>query len=116
MPRVKFSIVLPDAQVLLAVGLQEWAIHSALPGQMCAPYLPTPILICYGIDAPAIVLRRLLLLPLEHRMTAIPLIFGFRLDDIALLFCVALVWYFVGTRLDARLSSAKSAPRRMTFA
>jgi hypothetical protein len=116
MPRVKFSIILPDVQVLLAVGLQEWAIHSALPRQMCAPYLPTPMLICYGIDAPAIVLRRLLLLPLELRSIAIPLIVGFRLDDIVLLFCVAFVWYFVGKRLDTKLSPAKSARRRMTFA
>jgi len=109
MRTIKFAIVLPLFQLLLAACLLEAADagRPAFPLHGDELYVPTLRLICLGVNAPAWVLTILL--------TGFPLhdvkLFRLYTSDLEFLACVALVWFFVGKALDARAASRPQPPR-----
>src|SRR5260370_11723572 len=50
---MKLSRVLPPVSVALAVALLQWGRHSGPPMVLDTIWVPTPTLLCYGVNAPA---------------------------------------------------------------
>jgi hypothetical protein len=66
--------------------------------------MPTPTLVCFGISAPALLLKGvLLLLPLTWRLGSV---LGFSAGEIAFLAGTIILWYFVGRATEGPRSSA----------
>ena len=94
MRKLKFAIVLPITQVLIALILLLWADRTPVPPKLDYYYLPPAWLICKGLNAPAM----LLLVPFGGDWYFVPSmpIVG---RGLFLMF-VAVVWYLVGRALD----------------
>ncbi len=100
--RLKFSFVLPAAQLLIAVVLI--AVGNRVPGpRVDSPWIPTVRLVCHGINAPVAPLGLLGIL-LERVDRRPPSILGFGAGEIFFLAGVVLLWYLVGRALDRRKS------------
>lgn len=98
----RLAFVLPVAQVVTATLLLDWGhrLRLGLGPHPAVFYTPTVTQICYGISAPAVLLR---LGSLLLRLNQTPPSIGhFGMDDLLFLVGVALVWYFVGRDLDSR--------------
>jgi len=94
MRKLKFAIVLPLIQVLVAVVLLLQADRTHGPGGVDYHYFPPAWLICKGLNAPAM----LLLVPFGgtwYFVPQIPIV-----GRALFLISVAIVWYFVGRLLD----------------
>ena len=104
MSTVKYRVVLPVMQFLLAVALLIAGRHSN-PGKIVDfPYPPTSLMVCGAISAPAALLEVLVrsLLPLDRLNHSPTTLFGFQLEDIVFLIGVVVLWYMVGRFIDTR--------------
>jgi hypothetical protein len=107
MKRSRFSIVLPCAQVLLALVLWRVARHDDTFRRLRLDtlYAPTAWLISNGINAPAILFRWL-----GHTFDASAVNeafanrFDFELSEAAFFVGVAVVWFLVGRAIDRRIA------------
>jgi hypothetical protein len=108
MPMIKFSIILPCVQVPLAVGLWEWGTYQ--PHSHSFGSWPTAGLVCYGINAPAILLSKLAVYP--FRMMYPPhFLSHYSLLEWAFFAGVAVVWFLVGLALDRKTARAGAEVR-----
>src|ERR1700730_7072894 len=100
--QLKFSIVLPVVQFILAILLLEWADRASRP-RFDTLYYPTSQLVCAGINAPATILIGFagLFDRVDH---APPPIFGLGLDEVFFFIGVLILWFLVGKVLDRRWS------------
>ena len=96
MPKLKNTLFLPLCQFVLAITLFAWGHNVTYPVRLDTIYLPTVTLICYGINAPILLIR-----PLISLLTSIQIghgprsILGFELDEILFLFAVLALWSLV---------------------
>jgi hypothetical protein len=96
---IKLSRVLPPVNVALAVGLLQWGRHSRAPVVLDTMWVPTPTLLCFGINAPAFRISRML----EQLVSSLRSDFLSKIaysTDIVFLIVVAIFWYLVGQRSD----------------
>src|SRR5262249_48666517 len=104
------SIILPCVQVALAVGLWEWGRYQ--PRAQGFGAWPIAGLICYGINAPAILPSRLAVYP--FRMMYPPHFLSYySLSEWAFFAGVAVLWFLVGLALDRKIRGT-STERRVT--
>jgi hypothetical protein len=107
MKRSRFSIVLPCAQVLLALALWRVARHDDTFRRLRLDtlYAPTAWLVSNGINAPAI-LFRWLGRPFDASAVneAFANRFDFELSEAAFFVGVAVVWFLVGRAIDLRIA------------
>jgi hypothetical protein len=110
--KVKFSLVLPSAQLALALAMLEWARRVVAPQRWDTFYWPTPALVCYGINGPAIFFK-LLVFPFTRGQPFWPLVsvFSYGLEDLSFFVGVVVLWFFVGRALD-RMMSVEELPER----
>jgi hypothetical protein len=102
--KLKFAIVLPITQLLIASTLLLWADRTYVP----PPNFPLAWLICKGLNAPAI----LLLVPFGgtwYFLPPMPFV-----GRALFLMSVALIWYPVGRVLDQRKAAKRARERRVT--
>jgi len=103
MSAVKLSIILPSVQVPLAIALWEWSSHEPHPRKLGYVPWPTDVLICYGINAPAIFFSRLASYPL--RMASPPWFLArYNYAELTFFVGVALLWFLVGTAADRKMT------------
>lgn len=99
MPKMKFSIILPVAQVAVAIGLLEWGQRVTPPKFLDTLYVATPTLVCMGINAPAQLMAMFALLLIPVRWTYIGFL-GFPLPHWFFLGGVIIVWSLLGRWFD----------------
>jgi len=96
MPKLKSTLFLPLCQFVLSITLFTWGHNVRYPVRLDTIYLPTVTLICYGINAPILLIR-----PLISLLTSIQIghgprsILGFALDEILFLVAVLGLWSLV---------------------
>lgn len=111
MRQLKLRFFLPVMQVLLAASLLYWATHEKTASISEELYASPTTLICFGINAPALLLRALgtwLGMPYINRAPTVVL--GFGLGDWFFLFGVVACWYLMGRWLDHLRSPDLQAP------
>ena len=111
MPKLKFATVLPISQFVIAVILLQL-------GDPRLSYVHTARLVCWGLNAPAMVSRGLGLLCGRWGLPCLTgPIAGFYTDDLFFLAGVVVVWYLVGRALDQRRTSqtVREVGRAMTL-
>jgi hypothetical protein len=96
-------LMLPLIQLLLAAALLRYGRTVPDPMQLDTMYVPTVTLVCYGINAPVLLIRPVIGV-LAGAGAARRTAFGFGLDEILFLIGVALLWYIVARRLATYLS------------
>ena len=96
---IKLSRVLPLANLILAVALLHWGRHSRAPVALDTVWVPTPTLLCYGINAPAFRISRMLDQLLSYLRSDLLSKIGDS-TDILFLIVLATFWYLVGKRAD----------------
>jgi len=113
--KLRFSIILPPIQFLLAVAMFEWARRVPVPRGVDTLYFPTATMVCYGINAPAIFLK-LLAFPFTRGAKSWPLpsIFGYGPEELAFLVGVVILWFFVGKELDRQRLGEMASENRIT--
>jgi hypothetical protein len=102
---IKLSRVLPPVSVALAVALLQWGRHSRPPVVFDTIWVPTPTLLCYGINAPAFRISGIL----NQVFSSLRNDFFSKIansSDILFVIVVAMFWYLVGKRID----DSRSAP------
>jgi hypothetical protein len=114
MRSVRLALVLPAIQLVVATVLLRSG-HEP-PAYFDTPYVPTPRLICWGLNAPALLFRGVDVL--IDRWDSAPdwgtqPVFGFYRDDLFFLLGVIVVWYLVGRALDRRRISKPAVSRRL---
>jgi hypothetical protein len=106
--KLRLAVALPVTQLIIAAILLSWGhrLKSGLGPHPAIFYVPTVTLVCYGISAPALLLRAALL-PLSQIRFSVA-----SLDAADLLFLsgVVVVWYFVGKAVDRRIHGLHSRP------
>lgn len=101
MRKLKLSFFLPAMQLLLAVSLLYWGAHERTASISEELYVSPATLICFGINAPALLLRALgAWLGMPHVNRASTVVLGFGLEDWFFLFGVVVCWYLLGRWLD----------------
>jgi len=111
--RLRFALLLPPAQLLLAVAMWEWAQRAPIPKGLDSPYSPTVDLVSKGINAPA-VLSKILTLPFYRTPHWPPSILGLTADEFLFFVGVVITWYLVGRALDRYIHSRGTGRSRMT--
>jgi hypothetical protein len=107
--RLKLAVLLPITQLAIAASLLQWSYRIPHP-QGVELYSPTPWLICFGLNAPALIFRAVSPAMWGEEYRWFPAsIAGFYSDEFFFLVGVILVWYLVGRTLDRR-----SSPRENT--
>jgi hypothetical protein len=109
MRKLTRAIVLPLAQVFVAVVLLLQADRTHGPGGVDYHYFPPAWLICKGLNAPAM----LLLVPFGgtwYFVPPIPIV-----GRALFLISVAIVWYFVGRLLDQRRAPSRAREHRVAI-
>jgi hypothetical protein len=96
---IKLSRVLPPINLTLAVALLEWGYHSRSPVTLDTVWVPTPILFCYGVNAPAFRISELAHHLLISLFGDLPSKISHSSDLLFVIF-VAIFWYLVGRRAD----------------
>lgn len=115
MRKIRFALVLPVVQLVLAIGLLRWGIWQVHhpPGSFDTPYAATPMFACQGINAPAVLLENFFrtVAPLRrvNEMLSDRLVGGY---DLSFLVGLMILWYLVGRNVDRRVMGATSAQRR----
>jgi len=110
MRKLRLALVLPITQFVIATILLKWGDRTVPPGKVM--YVHTARLICWGLNAPALLFRFLNPIGWGPMWDGLPRsILGFDTDDLFFLLGVIVVWYFVGRALDRRPASEKVAPR-----
>jgi hypothetical protein len=103
MRKLGLRFILPAAQLVLALILLSWGNHTKAPPHSDTPFTPSVTPICFGINAPALLLRALGAWLGTPRMDKAPaMLSGFGLDEWFFLVGVILCWYLVGLWLDSR--------------
>jgi hypothetical protein len=107
MRKLRFALVLPITQVVIALILLLWADRTPVPPHLDYSYHPPAWLICKGLNAPVM----LLLVPFGGDWYFVPSrpIVG---RGLFLIF-VAVVWYLVGRAVDQREAPRPARVRRM---
>jgi hypothetical protein len=106
--QLKLSLLLPLMQLFLAVGL--WDGHrTATPRVLDTFYWPTSVLICYGINAPALVLKLLAFPFTRGDQVTPPSISGYGLEELFFFLGVGILWFYVGKLLQRASERAPSA-------
>jgi hypothetical protein len=101
---VKFALLLPLLQVGLAFALWEWPLPTQMPEGLDARFVSTPMLIGYGISAPAFLIK-LLVLPFRRQTDYLPIWIGrFNIEDLIFFVGVFVLWLLVGRTLDRRMA------------
>lgn len=93
MRRLKLSLILPVSQFLLASVLLRLGHTATKAAGFDTLYVSTPTLICYGLNAPAVVLLKSLLFWLPRQGQ--PVVLGFDSLELGLLIGIILQWYAV---------------------
>jgi hypothetical protein len=100
---IRMSRIMPVTQVILAMVLLKWGEYHPYPtwwvrGMYSSFWVPTPILVCYGLNAPAYrlvpALNTLVFGRFMHKMA------GFYPVEQVLLLGVVVLWYLVGKKID----------------
>jgi hypothetical protein len=79
---MKFALLLPILQLVLAFVLWEWPYPTPVPVGLDARFVSTPMLIGYGISAPAI-LAKILVVPFRRQADYLPIWAGrFNIEDL----------------------------------
>lgn len=112
MSKLRFAVVLPVIQLILAVVLFKIGNGVKLPKGWDTPYIPGASLVCVGLSAPAFPL--IYLVPLLYRSWATVSILGLGLPQILFLPGVVAVWYLTGRTLDRWGRSLSSTRAHMT--
>lgn len=112
--RVRLSLLLPSAQLLLAVAMWEWARRAPWPKGSDTLYFPTVDLVSKGINGPAVLLTRILELPFDRENYWPGSILGLPPDRILFYLGVVVLWYLVGRALDRYIHSKAPGRTRMT--
>ena len=103
--KLRLRYFLPVVQFLFALGTLYSSTHEKLPSGSDDPFASPVTLICFGINAPALLLRALgawLGMPrIDH---APVVVFGLGLGEGFFLLGVIACWYSVGRWLDNRAS------------
>jgi hypothetical protein len=113
--RVRFSLLLPSVQLLLAAGMRKWAERGPWPKGLDTLYFPTVDLVSRGINAPA-VLFTVLADPLYGKHFSPPSVLGLPPERFLFYIGVMITWYLVGRALDQYLYSKGQRRTRMTAA
>lgn len=109
MRRLRFVFLLPIAQLVVALLLLQWGHRILPPRGLDTIYLPTPTLVCIGINAPALLFKvGDFLKPQTWKYTSIR---GFSLDEFWFLAGVLVIWFLIGLALDAHRLRGASTPR-----
>jgi len=104
--KLKLAIVAPIAQLALAIALLILAHRTSAPDPSeSSYYVPTAALVCYGINAPAALIKGVGVSITAEFIDRPLLAYGFGIEDGWFLGGVIIVWYLVGSALD-RLRSA----------
>lgn len=115
MRSMRFSLVLPCIQLPLAVALWEWGRRVSLDRHFDTFYWPTPALLCYGINAPA-VLTKLVVFPFTRTNEArfVPSVFGYNPEELAFFAGVIVTWFLIGRAIERRLAGGIQTQNRNT--
>ncbi len=106
MRKLRLAFALPFIQSILAAILLQWRTQSGF-------YVPTPRLVCWGLNAPALLFRTLNPIRWGPAFWWLPRsILGFDTDDLFFMAGVIVLWYLVGHALDRRGVSATAGRRR----
>lgn len=102
MGKIKFAWVLPVVNLSLVLALWVYDMRTPLPNWDTG-YTSTPMMIGYGISAPALIFK---FLSLPFRWTGLwPVSIGrFDLNDLLFFLGVVVTWFLVGSALDRRAS------------
>jgi hypothetical protein len=96
MQRIKITLLLPLFQFTLAVLLLAWGHTVKDPVRLDTLYVPTPTLVCLGLNAPALItwplISRLAATPTDHPTRTA---FTLGLDEMIFLAAVVVLWYLV---------------------
>jgi hypothetical protein len=114
MRKLRLAFLLPTIQVLFAASLLQWAQRRPVPrgGEL---YVPTARLICFGLNAPALIFRFLNPIRWGSSFAWVPrATLGFDTDDIFFLVGVIVVWYLTGRALDQRQQPWRTAEGNRT--
>ncbi len=119
MSKLRFVLLLPFLQFVIAVSLLGLGQTAMPPRGPDTLYVPITAMICTGITAPAILFK----LPLHWVPVYYwPNVGKFSAGDLLFLVGVVVVWAMVGRIIDARLLRSNQAirprlgPRRTVFA
>ena len=112
---LRFSLLLPSVQFPLAVALWEWGRRVTLTRHLDTFYWPTPALVCYGINAPAVFFK-LLAFPFTRGSESwrLPSVLSYSLEDATFFAGVIILWLLIGKTLDRRWSGRVSPQERIT--
>lgn len=105
---IKLSRVLPPISGVLAVILLQWGRHSTSPVVLDTVWVPTPTLLCYGLNAPAFRISGMV----EKLLSSLPNDLFSKVPhsgDALFVIIVAILWYLVGRRIDYFRSSRTAA-------
>ena len=110
---LRLSRALPPVSVAVAVGLLQWGRHSRPPMVLDTLWVPTPTLLCYGINAPAFrineIVDQILSSLRNHLLSDVA-----HSANIIFLVIVAMFWYMVGRRMDySRSTHTSTGPTRV---
>lgn len=98
MPRLKFAVVLPIAQLLLAILLLQLGHQVTVPRGVDTPFAPTFTMVCIGINAPALLVKGIAhFIPL--RLWLSPML-GFDMAEMLFLIGIVITWFSVGRMID----------------
>jgi hypothetical protein len=112
MRKPRLAVLAPMIQLVVAIALLLVAHRTSAPkGFESSYYVPTAALVCYGINAPASLVKLIgmLVVFLTNRPISIH---GFGIEDAWFLVGVTLVWYMIGRKLDRLRSVAESQKLR----
>jgi hypothetical protein len=104
---MKLSRVLPLTNIAIAELLLQWGRHSRAPVVLDTMWVPTPTLLCYGINAPAFRISGMLDQIFSSWGNDVLSKIA-NSTDILFLIALTIFWYLVGRRIDY-LSSTPEA-------
>jgi hypothetical protein len=110
MRTVRLALVLPTTQLVVATVLLRSGDEP--PAYFDTPFVPTPRLICWGLNAPAMLIRSLHIFVHQWEWGTRQVL-GFYMDDLFFLVGVIVVWYGAGRALDRRRISEPAGRRRL---
>jgi hypothetical protein len=112
---LRAKLVFPVLQLVIAMTLLHIGNHTHQPPGLDTPYAPTSILVCNGINAPAVQLSNFrIFVPANWIGNPEWSIFGADFHTLFFLICVAFFWYLVGCELDWRRSPEVATQKGIT--
>jgi len=111
--KLELAVVAPITQFVLATALLLTAHRIPELWGLDTPYVSTPALICYGINAPAALIKALGIFITAEFINRPLAAYGFGIEDLWFLSGVVIVWYLVGRTLDRFRSGEEPQKLRM---